>query len=175
MADGNVTMSNDDRLDISEIIDLERYPIGELDGSGSRVVRRCRAELAEDGACQLDGFIRPVAAQAVLEEAEMASGKAFRTDATNLDADPPYLVSSTFQKGSFATIAGTCKRKASKCRFATSSALPVRPATVRPDRWIGQAQVGNAIGQIGRTLLLPRPTIFALLPWADTAAGQRQG
>ena len=68
MADGNVTMSNDDRLDISEIIDLERYPIGELDGSGSRVVGRCRAELAEDGACQLDGFIRPVAAQAVLGE-----------------------------------------------------------------------------------------------------------
>ena len=154
MADGNVTMSNDDRLDISEIIDFERYPIGELDASGSRVVGRCRAELAEDGACQLDGFIRPVAAQAVLEEAEMASGKAFRTDATNLDADPPYLVSSTFQKGSFATIAGTCKRRARKCRFATSSALPVRPATVRPVRWIGQAQVGNAIGQIGRTLLV---------------------
>ena len=79
MADRNVTMSNDDRLDISEIIDLERYPIGELDGSGSRVVGRCRAELAEDGACQLDGFIRPVAARAVPEEAEMASGNAFRT------------------------------------------------------------------------------------------------
>ena len=92
MADGNATMPNDDRLDISEIIDLERYPIGELDGSGSRVVRRCRAELAEDGACQLDGFIQPVAAQAVLEEAEILSGKAFRADATNLDADPPYLV-----------------------------------------------------------------------------------
>ena len=92
MADGNVTMSNDDRLDISEIIDFERYPIGELDASGSRVVGRCRAELAEDGACQLDGFIRPVAAQAVLEEAEMLSGKAFHTDATDLDADPPYLV-----------------------------------------------------------------------------------
>jgi hypothetical protein len=111
VADGNVTMSNDDRLDISEIIDFERYPIGELDASGSRVVGRCPAELAEDGACQLDGFIRPVAAQAVLEEAEMLSGKAFRTDATNLDADPPYLVFETFQKGSFATIAGTCDRQ----------------------------------------------------------------
>jgi hypothetical protein len=41
VADGNVTVSNDDRLDISEI---------------------------------------------------MLSRKAFRTDATNLDADPPYLV-----------------------------------------------------------------------------------
>ena len=49
-------------------------------------------ELAEDSACQLDGFIQPVAAQAVLEEAEILSGKAFRADATNLDADPPYLV-----------------------------------------------------------------------------------
>jgi hypothetical protein len=130
VADGNVTMSNDDRLDISEITDFERYPIGELDASGSRVVGRCRAELAEDGACQLDGFIRPVAAQAVLEEEEMLSGKAFRTGATNLDADRLIWCSSTFQKGSFATIAGTCKRRASKCRFATSSALPVRPATL---------------------------------------------
>jgi hypothetical protein len=31
-------------------------PIGELDASGSRVVGRCRAELAEDGACQLEIF-----------------------------------------------------------------------------------------------------------------------
>src|SRR6516225_1526818 len=92
-------MSNDDRLDISEIIDFERYPIGELDASGSRSVGRCRAELAEDGACQLDGFIRPVAAQVVLEEAEMLSGKAFRADATDLDADPPYLVFESIPEG----------------------------------------------------------------------------
>jgi hypothetical protein len=57
VAAGNVTMSNDDRLDISEIIDFERYAIGEVDASSSHVVGRCRAELAEDGACQLDGFI----------------------------------------------------------------------------------------------------------------------
>ena len=92
MADGNVTMSNDDRLDISEIIDFERDPIGELDASGSRAVGRCRAELAEDGACQLDGFIRPVAATRCSKRRKCLSGKAFRTDATNLDADPPYLV-----------------------------------------------------------------------------------
>jgi hypothetical protein len=57
VADGNVTMSNDDRLDISEIIDFEGYPIGELDASGSRVVGRFRAELAEDGACHRMGGI----------------------------------------------------------------------------------------------------------------------
>jgi hypothetical protein len=76
-------MPDHDRLDIAEIIDFEKYPITEPDGPGSRVVERCRAELAEDGACQLDGFMLPAAAHAVLAEAEMLSGKAFRTDATH--------------------------------------------------------------------------------------------
>jgi 2OG-Fe(II) oxygenase superfamily len=70
-------------LDIAEIVDLARYPIGEPSSLGGGVVERCRAELADDGACQLDGFMRPAAARAVLEEAELLSGKAFRTDATH--------------------------------------------------------------------------------------------
>jgi alkylated DNA repair dioxygenase AlkB len=69
--------------DIAEIVDLARYPIGEPSLLSGGVVERCRAELAEDGACQLDGFTRPAATQAVLEEAELLSGKAFRTDATH--------------------------------------------------------------------------------------------
>jgi hypothetical protein len=70
-------------LDIAEIVDLARYPIGGPSLLSGGVIERCRAELAEDGACQLDGFMRPAAARAVLEEAEMLSGKAFRTDATH--------------------------------------------------------------------------------------------
>jgi hypothetical protein len=81
--DGDVTMPDHDRLDIAEIIDVETYPITEPGRPGSRVVERCRAALAEDGACQLDGFMRPAATQAVLAEAEMLSGKLFRTDATH--------------------------------------------------------------------------------------------
>jgi hypothetical protein len=74
-------MADNNKLDITEIIDFESYPIGELDGSGGRVVERCRAELAADGASQLDGFMRPAAIQAVLQEAHTLAGKAFRTDA----------------------------------------------------------------------------------------------
>jgi len=76
-------MPHHDRLDIAEIINFEKYPITGPDRSGRGVVERCRAELAEDGACQLDGFMRPAATQAVLAEAEVLSGKAFRTDATH--------------------------------------------------------------------------------------------
>jgi 2OG-Fe(II) oxygenase superfamily len=70
-------------MNIAEIVDLARYPIAEPSLLGGGVVERCRAELADDGACQLDGFVRPAATQAVLEEAGRLSGKAFRTDATH--------------------------------------------------------------------------------------------
>lgn len=83
MADASVTMPSQDTLDIAEIIDFGRYPIGDLDGPGRRIVEQCRAEMAEDGACQLDGFMRPPAIQAVLDEATRLSSKAWRTDATH--------------------------------------------------------------------------------------------
>jgi hypothetical protein len=83
VASGNATMPNHNGLDITEIIDFERYPIGEAGRSGRRVVERCRAELATDGACQLDGFMRPAAILAVLEEARTLSSEAFRTDAVH--------------------------------------------------------------------------------------------
>ena len=69
--------------DIAEIIDFEKYPLAEPSRFGPRIVERCRAELADDGACQLDGFMRPVAVRAILDEAEMLSGRAFRTDAAH--------------------------------------------------------------------------------------------
>jgi hypothetical protein len=80
---GNVMTLSGDVLDISEIVDFERHPIGPDGRFGSRVVERCRSELAKDGACQLDGFMRPAAARMVLDESEALSGKAFRTDAAH--------------------------------------------------------------------------------------------
>lgn len=74
---------NGDALDIAEIVDFERYPVGQDGRFGGQVIERCRAELAGDGACQLDGFMRPAAARVVLHEAEQLSGKAFRTDAAH--------------------------------------------------------------------------------------------
>jgi hypothetical protein len=76
-------MPSHDVLDIADIVDFERYPIAEPGAPGRLLAERCRAELAEDGACQLDGFMRPAAVQAVLGEAETLYGNAFRTDATH--------------------------------------------------------------------------------------------
>ena len=80
---GNVRTLDGDVLDLAEIVDFERYPVGPDGRFDRRIVERCRSELADDGACQLDGFMRPGAASAVLRQAEALSGQAFRTDAAH--------------------------------------------------------------------------------------------
>jgi hypothetical protein len=72
-----------DVLDLPEIVDFERYPMGPDGRFGRQIVDWCRSELASDGACQLDGFMRPAAARVVLDQAEALSGQAFRTDAAH--------------------------------------------------------------------------------------------
>jgi alkylated DNA repair dioxygenase AlkB len=70
-------------VEIAEIVDLDTYPIGEQRSERQRIVEQCRAKLADDGACQLDGFVRRAAAEAILGEAEVLEERAFRTDATH--------------------------------------------------------------------------------------------
>src|SRR5262245_16174112 len=46
-------------FDAGCLVDLERYPLHELESAqGNAFLVRCRAELAESGACNLQGFIR---------------------------------------------------------------------------------------------------------------------
>jgi hypothetical protein len=48
---------------LAEAIDLERYPIDDLDGLAARtLVGRCRKQLGQLGACELEGFLRADAA-----------------------------------------------------------------------------------------------------------------
>lgn len=69
---------------VEDVVDLDRYPIVPPDGDGAQnLVHRCRAELRAQGACQLEGFMRPDAAQAVLAEARVAEGLAHNTEATH--------------------------------------------------------------------------------------------
>jgi len=69
---------------IEEIVDLDRYPIASPEpGAAQHLVRRCRAELRAQGACQLEGFMRPDAVRAVLADALAAEGLAHRTEATH--------------------------------------------------------------------------------------------
>ena len=62
-------VSPDDR--IAEIVDLERYPITDLESPGARaLMARMREELAHLGACCLREFIRPAALERLRAEAE---------------------------------------------------------------------------------------------------------
>jgi hypothetical protein len=66
------------------IVDLDRYPIDQLDRpAGEALVRRCRQMLAETGACQLHGFVRPAATAQLVAEADGLRASAHRTDDTH--------------------------------------------------------------------------------------------
>ena len=71
-------------MEIEDILDLERYPIGDLEGdTGQLLLDRCRRELRAEGACQLDRLVRPEAVRAMVEEAVWLSELAFRTEAVH--------------------------------------------------------------------------------------------
>ena len=60
-----------DRFAVKDLIDLARYPVDRLDAeAGCSLVERCRAELEAEGACVLEGFLRPEAARLALAEIE---------------------------------------------------------------------------------------------------------
>ena len=62
----------DAAFDPGRYIDLSRFPIHDLAGVQGRIfLTGCRAELAETGACNLEGFIRSDAAAAMSDEAQV--------------------------------------------------------------------------------------------------------
>jgi hypothetical protein len=77
----NTPMENVDRSWLlSEIVDLERYPITDLQsGQGRELVARCRAEFVDAVSCELPGFIRPSAVEAVIADVEAREEHAFRS------------------------------------------------------------------------------------------------
>ena len=95
--------------DIARILDLDRYPVDELTNPRRRsLVAFCRAALAFEGACQLPGFVREGAIDALVAEATSMAPQAFRTDDTHnvyfeqVDADDD--VSSALQHSSKSAI-----------------------------------------------------------------------
>ncbi|GAA3628299.1 hypothetical protein GCM10022223_52060 [Kineosporia mesophila] len=63
------------------VIDLDRYPLHELDSArGQALLTFCRAALDFEGACQLPGFFRPAAVEALVTEALSKREQAWRTD-----------------------------------------------------------------------------------------------
>lgn len=59
----------DDRDMVLALVDLERYPIEDLErGRGAEFLRQCQAHMRGHGWCNFDGFIRPDALEALAAE-----------------------------------------------------------------------------------------------------------
>jgi hypothetical protein len=63
---------------LADVVDLDRYPIHELD---SKLVTQCRLELRDEGALKLDGFLRHDAVDRMVEQAREAARHAHPNDA----------------------------------------------------------------------------------------------
>jgi len=62
------------------LVDQARYPLEDLDAPDGRgLVARCRAQLAESGACELPGFLTPAAVTALAAEASALTPLAHRS------------------------------------------------------------------------------------------------
>lgn len=60
---------DDTARELQGIVDLERYPLNDLDGGVMQeVIRACREQLRQDGCIVLHGFIRPEARRAIRRE-----------------------------------------------------------------------------------------------------------
>ena len=65
---------------IEQIVDLQRYPIDQLDSErGQRLIEDCRRAFVDDVCCELPNFIRPQALQAVIDDVERRESNAFRS------------------------------------------------------------------------------------------------
>ena len=65
---------------LADIIDLDRYPITDLDSeSGQTLVASCQAEFVDAVSCELPGFVRPAAVDAVIADIEAREHRVFRS------------------------------------------------------------------------------------------------
>jgi len=61
-------------------LDLERYPLDRLESAkGRALVARCREQLTAQGACELEGFLRPEATALMVGEAQALAGAAHQS------------------------------------------------------------------------------------------------
>ena len=67
---------------MNELLDLDRFPLGELDGAPARaLLAHCRKELHRTGMFSLEGLIRPQALERCIAEGEPVLGSASFTHA----------------------------------------------------------------------------------------------
>src|SRR4029077_8186113 len=84
-------------FDPAHYIDLKRFPIHDLEGGGGQeFLVRCRDELNDTGACNLQGFIRDGVIEEWAREAQALVSLAHRKDTTRnsyFTKDDPSLLS----------------------------------------------------------------------------------
>lgn len=69
---------------LREIVDVERYPIGDLASERGRAfIAECRETLRKTGLVQLEGFLRPQAVAATLVHNEQLKDKAWKSENTH--------------------------------------------------------------------------------------------
>ncbi len=97
----------------AELVDLDRYPIDDLDSeAGQALLARCQRDLAARALCALSGFIRPVWLAAMREEAAALTPLAYYRnelhtpfyDSKDSDAPPPDHLLQTKVKSSYRQI-----------------------------------------------------------------------
>jgi hypothetical protein len=65
---------------VADDVDLARYPVDRLGtAEGRELVARCRAALAADGACELEGLLRPEAVARMVAESDALAAEAHRS------------------------------------------------------------------------------------------------
>ena len=85
---------------LSDLVDLDRYPVDRPDSEDySSLIGRARQELADDGICVLEGFVRPDAIDRILPQLDAVEEFAFhalkhhnvylRSDDPQFDEDHP--------------------------------------------------------------------------------------
>jgi len=133
------TSSQTVACDLVAIVDVERYPLDHLESpAGRALVDRCRAELAQVGACELRGFLRPEAVSRAVKEALELKPLAHRSVVTHtIDLRPAEAASDDEDP----LIAGYRTAKASLAydQVPTGSVLRVVYESDLVTRFIGSA------------------------------------
>ena len=78
------TMTRATATTYADIVDLDRYPIHDLDSDRGRAwVAECREQLRRDGVCNLPGFITAEAVAEMVRHADALDSAAYRTNSTH--------------------------------------------------------------------------------------------
>ena len=65
---------------LADIVDLDRYPITDLDRRRAReLIARCQTQFVDAVSCELPGFIRPAAVAAIISDIEAREQHAYRS------------------------------------------------------------------------------------------------